>query len=119
MGKTAEQRQQWQGNDHSRRQSSSCWLWRDGGGKDGPVALWGGACVSEKPLAACCVVPTIACKALSAREDSRVECSPGPWDRCSPLEARAELRKGSGSSTRRTGQSRGGTAMQPTHVNGA
>lgn len=66
--------------------------------------------MSEKPLAARCVVPAIACKALSAREDSRVERSPGPWDRCSPLEARAELQKGSGSSTRCTGQSRGGTA---------
>lgn len=73
--------------------------------------------MSEKPLAARCVVPAIACKALSAREDSRVERSPGPWDRCSPLEARAELQKGSGSSTRCTGQSRGGTANATHPIN--
>lgn len=38
--------------------------------------------MSEKPLAARCVVPAIACKALSVREESRVKCSLGPRDRC-------------------------------------
>lgn len=64
--------------------------------------------MSEKPLAARCVVPAIACKALSVREESRVKCSPGPRDRCSPppasipalpaREAKAEQRKVSASS---------------------
>lgn len=90
------------------RQSSTRWLWYDGWEKDEPRELQGKACVSEKPLAAHCVVPAIACKALSVREESRVKCSPGPRDRCSPLpasipalpaqEAKAERRKASGSS---------------------
>lgn len=90
-GRTAEHREQRKGTDCR-------WLCCDGQGKDEPGELQGGACESEKPLAACCVVPAIACKALSAREDSRVKCSQGLQDRCS-LEVKAELQAASGSGT--------------------
>lgn len=122
-GRKAEQGEQRQGGDaalppipralasadRSRCPSSTRWRWHDGWEKDEPRELQERVCVSDKPLAAHCVVPAIACKAPSVREESRVKCSPGPRDRCSPPpasipalpapEAQPEQRKAPGSSS--------------------